>query len=300
MKSYIFASLLLFVGIAFAAESIATSPVFLWSNSQYFNGKNVQVKSLTPVQSLQETIFKSDFVSQSQKPETLIVFIQPHLRSDEFVTLAAARGATPNGGVFANLKTLVESSTSSLVIPNVLPASEGALGSHLVQELVSVVDGSVTFVSTSGKVEGAGDAKQIKMDDFLSTVPAAKNGKTDLIVVYMNAENAAHLATDDAKVQKFCQHISGQSYVAVFGAKSMVNKPLQKRFTEEEASVRQLSKRLTPGLVYIAANMWNSSIVTALLISLPFILILAVGLCCVFDIQSEPNFEKPLSSKKNL
>jgi len=295
MRSFIIAAALLLVGIAFTSASTATSPVFLWSNTQYFTGKNLQVKALTSVQSLFDSL-SNEFITKTQKPETLVVFVQPHLKTDEFVALAGSRSSSPNGGAFNHLKTLVETSTSSVVIPYVLPNSEGVIGSLLVEEFVEQIDGTVTVVSENGAPMLSG-AKQIKLSD-ISTISAVQDGKTDLIVVYMSATNAAEFSRDDARVEEICNLLSSKSYVAVYTAENAVIQAQKRSFDSQD--IRPLTKRLDQSIYTSSGNIWNSSIVTALVIMVPFLIILIVGLSCGFDIQSEINFEKPLSSKKTL
>jgi len=293
MRSFIIAAALLLVGVAFSSASTATSPVFLWSNTQYFTGKNSQVKTLTPAENLFHTLSRRD----SLKPETVVVFVQPHLKTDEFVALAGSRSSNPNGGAFNHLKTLVETSTSSVVIPYVLPNSEGAIGSQLVEEINLFKDGTVTIVSENGEVEGFAGAKQIKLSD-ISTISPSDDGRTNLIVVYMTATNSAEFTRDDARVEEICNLLSGKSYVAVFTAKNTVVQAQKRSFDAED--VRPLTKRLDQSIYTSSDNIWNGSIVTALVVMVPFLIILLVGLSCGFDIQSEINFEKPLSAKKNL
>jgi len=293
MRSFIIAAALLLVGVAFSSASTTTSPVFLWSNTQYFTGKNLQVKTLTPAENFFQTLSRRD----SLKPETIVIFVQPHLKTDEFVALAGSRSSSPNGGAFNHLKTLIETSTSSVVVPYVLPNSEGAIGSELVEEIKSFKDGIVTIVSENADVEGYAGVEQIKLSD-ISTISPLDNGKTNLIVVYMTATSAADFSRDDARVQEICNRLSSKSYVAVFTAKNTVTQVQKRSFDLQDA--RPLTKRLEQYSYYSSANVWNSSIVTALVVAVPLLLILFVGLSCGFDIQSEINFEKPLGAKKNL
>jgi len=280
MRGYIILSAILLIGAALASESsTSTSPLFLWSNIPYFQGKNNQVKTLTPVESIQETLQNSGFISKTQKPETVIVFVQPNL--NDFVKISAARTSKPDGGAFANLKKLVETSTSSVVIPYVLP-KEGSISTHVVESLKSMIDGTTTIVS-----------KKFDQEEFKKT---SNNGLTDLIIVHFNGQ----FAEEDLLLNEYISMISSSTYVSIFTANESKddNKVINKRFSQND--VRTLSKRLSQEDYTSSGNIWNRSIVTGLVLMVPFIIILIVGLRCGFDIQSEINFEKPLSSKKNL
>jgi len=280
MRGYIILSAILLIGAALASESsTSTSPLFLWSNIPYFQGKNNQVKTLTPVESIQETLQNSGFISKTQKPETVIVFVQPNL--NDFVKISAARTSKPDGGAFANLKKLVETSTSSVVIPYVLP-KEGSISTHVVESLRSMIDGTTTIVS-----------EKFDQEEFKKT---SNNGLTDLIIVHFNGQ----FAEEDLLLNEYISMISSSTYVSIFTANESKddNKVINKRFSQND--VRTLSKRLSQEDYTSSGNIWNRSIVTGLVLMVPFIIILIVGLRCGFDIQSEINFEKPLSSKKNL
>jgi len=280
MRGYIILSAILLIGAALASESsTSTSPLFLWSNIPYFQGKNNQVKTLTPVESIQETLQNSGFISKTQKPETVIVFVQPNL--NDFVKISAARTSKPDGGAFANLKKLVETSTSSVVIPYVLP-KEGSISTHVIESLKSMIDGTTTIVS-----------KKFDQEEFKKT---SNNGLTDLIIVHFNGQ----FAEEDLLLNEYISMISSSTYVSIFTANESKddNKVINKRFSQND--IRTLSKRLSQEDYTSSGNIWNRSIVTGLVLMVPFIIILIVGLRCGFDIQSEINFEKPLSSKKNL
>jgi len=237
------------------------------------------VKTLTPVESIQETLQNSGFISKTQKPETVIVFVQPNL--NDFVKISAARTSKPDGGAFANLKKLVETSTSSVVIPYVLP-KEGSISTHVVESLRSMIDGTTTIVS-----------EKFDQEEFKKT---SNNGLTDLIIVHFNGQ----FAEEDLLLNEYISMISSSTYVSIFTANESKddNKVINKRFSQND--IRTLSKRLSQEDYTSSGNIWNRSIVTGLVLMVPFIIILIVGLRCGFDIQSEINFEKPLSSKKNL
>jgi len=85
------------------------------------------------------------YFNNDAKPEILIIFVEPELRSEQIPILAHSYKTQPNGGAFSNLKRLVETSRSSLVVPYV--SSEGfSIASSIADNLIAGLPSSSSIV----------------------------------------------------------------------------------------------------------------------------------------------------------
>jgi len=281
-------SLFALIGLVISTESVHTSPVFAWSNGGHFAGKNIQVKELTKAESVVDVIFP-----QESKAKNIIVFVQPQLQTEQFFNLAAAHSAQPNGGAFSNLKKLVEGSASSLNVPYV--TSSESLSENVVEQLSKKVD-SVIVLSEDGESKLNVPSVSRKISDF-----EAPSSGSNLIVVIFKSNDVNGFRADDAVVQNICDKFQSETYVALFVGDVAPTSTSQKRsVTVNSPSMEAFHKRYAQADEVTSSNIWNSDIVSGLIISIPFLIILLCGLKCSFDIQSDIRFENQLQPKKNM
>jgi len=287
-------SVLALIGLAVSSEAIHTTPVLAWSNARFFQDKQ-QVKEVLNVESLGNLF--SGKGSLESKPANIVLFVSAHLNNENFFELAAAHSLNPNGGVFTNLKNLVESSASSLVVPHVTSTSEGKSSEELIKQLAASIDGTVTVLSEDGKSSLSIPSTSEKISSFTVSEESAV---TNLIVVMFKAQDLTQFRSDDAIVEIVCKQLSGSSYVAVFTGNTAKTSSTLKRMPEDAPSMTSFHKRYAQENEHTSTNIWNSGVVSGLIISIPFLIILCCGLRCSFAIQSEVKFENQLQSKKNL
>eukprot|EP01118_Nematostelium_gracile_P020451 TRINITY_DN991_c0_g1_i1.p1 TRINITY_DN991_c0_g1~~TRINITY_DN991_c0_g1_i1.p1 ORF type:complete len:345 (+),score=105.47 TRINITY_DN991_c0_g1_i1:91-1035(+) len=311
-------SILAIVGITLLALASAqvfsasfTSPLFLWSNTKVFNGQNLQVSDLIQTQQLFGAMMgqKNDFskyVNDGVEPEVIVLFIEPQLRSEQFPMLAQAYDSQPHGGAFTNLKALIEGyAASSIVIPYSTPRFSAG---SMIRELIPFMKtrgGSVfvardsDFVLEELNLNGVQiltlDALKQKADgkwDILS------NGKTDLIVVGFNSpvvdpENiqiaSAAYAKDDQYIKDVVSGL-GQDYVAAFTSNKAVDEDTK------EARKRNVKQQLLAATE--DGSIFPPAIIEAVIVMIPFILILYVGVSCSSAVQSVLKFDAELDSKR--
>lgn len=287
------------VCIALASQTpTVTTPALFWSNKGFLGDRDQTLEVLTT-----DKLVKSIF-SKSVNPEVIVLFVEPELSTKEFSALSGAYEQLPNGGSFSNLKRLIETSSSSKVAPYVHGIYQSSLiGTSIASDVLSSLAQSSTvnvFVA-SDSVAPSGfsnprtaesvsnlNIQKISIAELKQNLQSnweiLSNGKTDVVVVYLDAQYKA----DDEFVGSVCSMLA-VPYVAVFTG-------------ETAESVLTTSVDEMSGLYYKDSSddsgddsNWPPEIVEALLVMIPYILILLVGVCCSFQIQSELKFdaEKP-------
>jgi len=313
MKS---ASLILFaiVCISFQysvlGKSIATSPVFMWSSVESFKGVNAQDVDVATVEDITHAFQKTEsplakYFNNDAKPEILIIFVEPELRSEQIPILAHSYKTQPNGGAFSNLKRFVETSRSSLVVPYV--SSEGfSIGSTIAENLITglpssssiVVVGDAVTLSSSKIVKISMSSLMSKLSD--GTWDLLNNGVTDLLIVsfestFETEESKVHasFAADDSSMNSIVAALRQVSYTAIFTA-DRSGSILNNRAPNMEHFVKKFQQT---DILYFTN--WPYAITQALIIMLPFLFILSLGIWCTYQLQSALKFDAEKNVMKN-
>jgi len=200
----------------------------MWSNTQFFNGVNLQSVDYISASDLSRAIQRKDstlnpYISSTSAPELIVVFAEPSLRTEQISVLSHSFNKQPNGGALSNIKRMIETSTSSMVLPHAESQSM-AFASNLIsyfkQNVASVVSVGANGISVSELMENLNDKSWSVLN----------NKQTDLIVVYFSSPEIPHMydessvhtsyAADDASVASIISAIEklGASYLAVFTA----------------------------------------------------------------------------------
>jgi len=256
-------------------EPLITSPAFLWSNKKFLLGQNIQVTSVASMKDIEHVItgkpsLLSPYIAKNS-PEVIFVFVEPELTTNNFMDAAGSRTAKIDGGQFVNLKNLLESSTSSLIVPYVSAAAT----------LVPSLQRSRAIVMSPSQLKAALADK--------NNWEVLNNGVTDVIVVqFENSEYTTHdslLASVDSAMQS-------TSYAGVLTSSSAASFDLGESFPLF-ASIRAASNGTGNNSNGTNANLdyWPDGIVEGLIIMIPFLFILFLGICCTFSVQSGLKFE---------
>lgn len=282
--------------IALASQTpTITTPALFWSNKGFLGERDQTLEVLAT-----DKLVKS-IISQSINPEVIVLFVEPELSTKEFSTLAGAYEQLPNGGSFSNLKRLIETSASSKVAPYVHGIYQTSLvGTSIAADILSSLSHSSTvnvFVASDSLAPSGFsnprtaesisnlNVQKISIAQFKQNLESnweiLSNGKTDVVVVYLNA----HYKADDEFVGSVCAGLTAP-YVAVFTAETA-----ESILTTNVGEMKEVFYKDSSS----DDGNWPSEIVEALLVILPYIIILLLGLCCSFSIQSELKFdaEKP-------
>jgi len=304
----IFVAVLSLVLIHDAFSMTETSPVFMWSNTQTFTGRNIQEINVIPARALSKFINTespiSQYLTKSATPEVIIVFVEPFLSSEQIPILAHAYDAQPNGGVFSNIKTLVETARSSLVIPY---TSSPSVGSEFIRSLTaSLIGGSVytvedgnTNIDSPNHMTASELVKKIESSSWTPLY----NGVTDLIVVHFTAPVSSNY--DDAAVQKqyesddqsvatIVSALGDVNYLAIFTSESgapRLDSQTRRSVEANGAHMKAFNKRFGQSYDTLYTTNWPDGAIEALIIMIPFIFILFIGICCTFCVQSDLKYD---------
>jgi len=284
-------------------KSIATSPVFMWSSVDSLTGVNTQDVDLVTIEEISRAFQKNaegpltKYINADTKPEILIVFVEPELRSEQIPMLAHSYKTQPNGGAFSHLKRFVETSRSSLVVPYV--TSEGfSIASTIAENLIHALPSTSSVVVVGDSVT-LSSSKIIKMSmtSLMSKLLDGKwdllnNGVTDLLVVsfqstFETEESTVHdsYAADDSTMNSIVTALRQISYTAIFTADRSGS-----IFTNRSPNMEHFVKKFQQADILFTTN-WPYVITQALIIMLPFLFILSLGIYCTFQLQSGLKFD---------
>jgi len=256
--------LIFFVSVSFICfisgnfiEPTTTVPAFLWSNKDILKTQNFQISKLVPIEDLQNILQGSSTGSISQYfsqtiPEVIFVFVEPQLSTESFFEIAGSRDVETTGGQFVHLKELIETSTSSLVLP-----------------YVNMVN-SLSFASALNK-QNVLSIEEFQMALTNSKWECLNNGVTDIFVIYLDNSN---YSVHDALFASLEENIKS-NYLSIFTSISIP-------FSKFEKSFPILAKQQQTNLRNLGINYWSDGFVTALFVMIPFLIILFFGVFCTF------------------
>lgn len=231
--------------------------------------------------------------SAVKRPEIVLVFVQPELHTSQFSSLGSAYKRNPDGGVFQNLKSFVETSHGSLTVPYVYHGSN----QHLLSQLRSVEN--VHFVD-------ALDAPAfLTANENLFT-----NGAVDVVVVEfasVTSDLAAKIKKDDAllgQIMRKANTLTNGQYLAMYTANSAASIAVAKSdtaYTRDELLLSMMattkqdegsdssSSGSTDEVQYLRMT---PAILTGLFISFLLICITSCGISGLMALQTPDTFER--------
>jgi len=312
---YIVVALSLSLATAQFFSAAFTSPLFLWSNANYFVGQNVHINELVSAEEVFRSVkgdsssFGKYLKQGSQLPEVIVVFVEPELRTEQFPMLADAYALHPNGGAFSKLKGTLESyASSSVVIPYSHSTSSRSTSSIVASLIASLPSGaSVTIAKNAGSsvlsdLNGVDRATYVTLEQLKDIATnnwkILSNGVPDLVIVgfespAVHPENlevvSKSYAADDAYMNTLLLSLGG-NYVAVFTA----DKPVAEHVKQSRA-IRSLEQLAA---VSSDDSIFPKEVIEALIVMIPFLFILSIGICCTFGVQSNLKFDAELDNKK--
>jgi len=278
-----------------------TSPVFMWSNTQYFTGQNVVVNELMSTEDVVSSLgggespLKIQLKEGRQQPEIVFVFVEPELRTEQFPMLADAYSVHPSGGAFSKLKGTIESyARSSLVVPFTHVGNSKSIGSSIATDMITNLPqgGNVIVVNSETAFSGRTGIQRLTLEGLkvlLSTKDCSllSNGVTDVVIVYFSSpavhpnnvdQVSSSYANDDAYMHSILDSMTA-SYLAIFTA----DKPASESIKQARASLSV--QQLAPQSIY------PGDVLEAQIVMIPFLFILLVGLCCTSSVQSDLKFD---------
>ncbi|XP_041458092.1 V-type proton ATPase subunit S1-like [Lytechinus variegatus] len=143
--------------VIFSAASASNVPVVAWSNTRSLFG----TRQISAGEEVGKESLRNDFVNHvigaDQKPQTIILVLINKLKLGDLTRYSNAYDAQNQGGIIPNIKSSMESSASSLVLPQTDT-------SDLLDDLMSKVTGLITEISNPVDVQSlALDSKQTNL-----------------------------------------------------------------------------------------------------------------------------------------
>jgi len=309
MLSFCFALLCLMIQVT---SNPSTSPFLLWSNTGLLSRVNNQIIEITDVSDIPKSFENGQETKGNIAdtiPELLIVFVEPQLTTEQLSLLTHSHLPQTNGGSFSNLKRLVEDSKSSTVYPYVTTSDFNTVGTSLITSLMRNLGeaASIVLVGDSASSPGIFRGKSvttISFEQLQEKLALGKawnllgNGVTDLLIVKFGSPSF-NLA-DEVKIEKrytvddqlfstVDAALAQTSYIAMFTSDSpIIHASVETSFPQSHPSLTRFERRFQQTT---DQGNWPDSVVQALLVSVPLLIILFIGITCTFNVQSDLKFD---------
>ncbi|KAM9997530.1 hypothetical protein ACTFIZ_011022 [Dictyostelium cf. discoideum] len=287
------AIIFLLLNIVLGAVLSSYVPILGWSSKDnVFPSNSVNKYTQEHFKTLIQSIINENSV------ETLTIFVEPKLRSDQLSTVFDSYSSNSNGGLFKNLKNSVEESKSHIFVPS---SEVGVLS--IVSQLKGI-KGSV-FVAkesdTQFEIEGA---QNILLSEASKIQPTLSNKVVDIVVVLL----AQH---QDSTIKQFQSVVEKSSFVSFFTAASAqefdvqatFNKQVEQSFLQDAAPLNsdsQQSSQQSSGsgsneptkqhFTYVTGPVLSAYLIISILLAILF-----TGICCISDLQVPDRYEAPKS-----
>jgi len=282
---------------------LQTSPVLAWSNSLVFEGKNVQILEAKRADEVNIWTGRKDSI------ELVVLYIEPQMKTEEFTRIAGAWTDLSQGGAFTHLKNLFQfQSSSSVAFPYVVSDS---IANTLISTLLESAPArsEVVVVGTGSQLSAlrGKNVRQIASFEALKEVMNPEwsllhNGVSDLLIINLEVPQEKSMeeiySSHDNIFEVVDKAIKEAGYIAVFTSSEPVpdvkrafpvSHPLMARFEE-----RQVQEQLGADDTF-----WPDHVVEGLIVMVPFIVILFVGVCCLFGVQSALKFDAEKATRRN-
>jgi hypothetical protein len=270
----VFLSLLVLTTFPAAWSQFATTPTFLWSNFKTF-GDSAQIVDLFPAEKIAE-----QWSQLKTQPEIILLFVEPDLLTHQ---ISFHRQA------FAALQDQIQDSVSSLSIQYTKGSIQDAIDT-IVENLPE--ESTVILASDNSK------SQHLSLRDVKSSLPSYQtlksNGITDVLIVYFdqNEKTDQQFQSDIALLKEIVNFFQDSKFVAIFGSE-IENSQTESIQTYPHAheAYENFESKFEQILQTSTGEVWPNDINAALIIMIPFLIILFIGICCTLDIQSDLLFE---------
>jgi len=240
-------------------------------------------------------------VEGDELPEVIVIFVEPQIHTEDFPRLAES--FSNNKGAFENLKNIIHSSKSSLVIPYGVSSTE-SFGYSIVNKIIMNLPSTSQIIvarSDDSISLPQGNIKTMTFQQLESTMQSKweiyENGVTDLIVVYLtapapvlgnDAESKVAFAQDDAFVGRINAALK-TNFIALFTSNQGIPKSFITSMPQSDESMVAFEGRF---FQRASDNTnWPDSVIEALYVVAFLLVILFTGLCCTCSIQSDLRFD---------
>jgi len=283
----------LFIGSALS--TLQTTPVLIWTNkASYLKGQNLETVELTkdtdvvlpPTESSSLMKFWS---TSTYSPEIIVLFLEPKMRTEQFAELAAS-------SIFSKLKQLVESAPSSVTLPYVYSTTDATVGSTITESLLSAAKAAKATVylasNSAGEHQGVSHMALNQLKSIATPQwSALHNGVPDVLIVSLGSTDAQGFAADDTLIASLHNAFSGVPFIALFTAEGLSTGNIKTTYPSSHPSLAAFERERMQTTLGNFNSLWPGNVIQGLIVMVPFLVILGIGIGCLFNVQSALKFD---------
>jgi len=266
------------------------SPTFIWSGQPILNDK-MQVEESTVFPAALFNFVQS--LAASRLDERDIGALGKHWSPANFKPEVVIVWMEPMGKLahesYAFLQPTLNSSVSSVIVRNYWPSAD------FIRTWLTIPS-SILVGRGNKERDPYLNIRRVTKNDFpqflRSNQGMFSDGKTDVIVVFLTQKDAVFYMRN---IQSTIEELSGGNYVAIYTSDKAyepeIRTPSSRSYVRGSNEVQRLVTRST------SDDYWPRSVYEGLLIVITFGIILAVGICCLVELQTPTKWEK---TKRNI
>jgi len=320
-----------------SSETSAPVPFFVWSNNEFFSGKNEILAEISPLNA-QSLLQSCCFVKDSQEstefskyfkngfnsiPEVVILYLEQKLSTEQFAELSSVYHRKPSSNsAFLNLANRLSKAKSSLMVPFVTASKSNEKISDSLQklseDLSKIYPSSNCFLAKSSSSSFLSNlASKIKTktpEQLLELLDKENNmfsnGVPDLIIVPFDSPTFYEHDAYIEKVQKVVDEKTNGNFVSIYTSDAPKTTHALRSFTVEQMStvsgyteVTQVTpdtSDLDPYNVGVYNSYFPIQMFEILMVAIFTIGTILVGGLCLFGTQTPQKYETPKKQKSEL
>jgi hypothetical protein len=248
------------------------APAVFWSNQRYFTANQEQILSSVSeveisdfISSLSGSAAKSAFSrfvdSSAQQPEVVVIFVEQE--------------SSPTREAYSFLQAFLESAASSVVAPYAYP--EARVSSAIINKVPKAI--VLSGLRSDDKV----------LNHFDNNRAILSDGKVDVVIVQVAHGDASLIAS-------VMERLSGSSAIVGYAADDSFRAPEKSmRLVAFDELENDVVVEHTYGGDYWPADVWSG-----IVISVTLIVLLAIGIGCMFELQTPTKWEKTKRTIKEI
>jgi len=283
------------LGAAIAAS--LNVPILGWSSKEKFFSKS-QINEYNQHQ------FKSllSHIIKDGSFETLTIFVEPKLRSDQLSAIFDSYSTKSNGGILKSLKNTFESAESNVYIP--YTHTSGAFVSTVVSQIKNQINGQLFVAKDFASDFNIEGATVVSLDSVSDISNVMSNNVLDVLIVVLPND----FKSQDQVISRFQTLVGSTKFVSFFTSESASEVDIKMNFEHNlitrqdfesklleqtvESSTSSDSSSSEPGqkkyFNYFTGPVMETYLIIGILLAIFF-----TGLCCLLDLQVPDRYEAP-------
>lgn len=299
----------------------ATIPLFMWSDKQILAKQNEQILETLTQEDIENSLYsllgletKQNFLGSIQgTPAAVVLFVEPQLQTDQVPHFGAAYATAADGGAFSALKSIIETSQSSLVAPYATSGISFSLLDTLLARVASKV--SLVLIRDAEsplfqELSRRSDVQTLATKDFTKS-DLLYNGKTALIVVCLDKAQSA----DDiiahagfiASISKSVSTATSGNFVGMYTGNAAPSNilwtfpnPNAAFFEQPQLGMWEVQAGNNTGNYTGPRTYLTGTVLEVFMVVIALLVMLFVGVCNICNLQVPETYEAPKPQQKLL